>query len=170
MPNVQHSFSIISNNLILIYLTRTRQHKLNTRTNQTWKIISYHLIISNNLIISSTEQDNINLTLEALKKGHINASLIDNYVLTSYHKFVKDEEVRIETTYQQPITYGVVLRNNATNMEQCFRSYMRNHPQEVFEVIAKNLAPLEVGLFLRSSASMDISPMIGFCTVIVIVQ
>ncbi|KAK3735597.1 hypothetical protein QZH41_013716, partial [Actinostola sp. cb2023] len=79
----------------------------------------------------------------ALLNRSLSASLIDNYVLTYYHEYVKDNPVRIETTYQHPITYGVVLRNNASKMTNCFRTYIRNHPQEVFEVIAKYLEPLK---------------------------
>lgn len=77
-------------------------------------------------------------------KKQLKGSLIDNYVLTYYSAFVKDNmEIRIETTYQHAITYGLVMRHNSSKMVQCFRRYIRNHPQEVFEVIAKNLQPLK---------------------------
>ncbi|XP_031556522.1 uncharacterized protein LOC116293260 [Actinia tenebrosa] len=79
---------------------------------------------------------------KALLNQTLNGSLIDNYVLTHYSDYIKFNPVRIETTYNHPITYGIVLRDNSSKMVECFRSYVRNHPQEVFEIIAKNLQPL----------------------------
>ena len=78
-------------------------------------------------------------------KKKLKGSLIDNYVLTYYSDFVKNnDDIRIETTYQHAITYGLVTRHNSSKMVSCFRRYIRNHPQEVFEVIANNLQPLKV--------------------------
>ena len=75
----------------------------------------------------------------------LKGSLIDNYVLTYYSDFVKDNDVRIETTFEHAITYGLSVRaNESSDMLNCFRRYVRNHPQEVFEIIAKYLEPLKV--------------------------
>lgn len=84
---------------------------------------------------------NSDLLAEKLK-----GSLIDNYVLTYYSEFVRvNDEVRIETTFEHAITYGLAVRSNASSDKlECFRRYLRNHPQEVFEIIAKNLEPLKV--------------------------
>ena len=81
-----------------------------------------------------------------LLKERLKGSLIDNYVLTYYSAFVKDnDEVRIETTFEHAITYGLAVRANASSAKlECFRRYLRNHPQEAFEIIAKNLEPLKV--------------------------
>lgn len=82
---------------------------------------------------------------EDLMGQRLKGSLIDNYVLTYYSDFVKDNDVRIETTFEHAITYGLSLRSNASSdMLNCFRRYVRNHPQEVFEIIAQNLEPLKV--------------------------
>jgi len=81
---------------------------------------------------------------EDLMGQRLKGSLIDNYVLTYYSDFVKDNDVRIETTFEHAITYGLSLRSNASSdMLNCFRRYVRNHPQEVFEIIAQNLEPLK---------------------------
>ena len=84
---------------------------------------------------------NSDLLAEKLK-----GSLIDNYVLTYYSDFVRvNDEVRIETTFEHAITYGLAVRSNASSDKlECFRRYLRNHPQEAFEIIAKNLEPLKV--------------------------
>ena len=81
-----------------------------------------------------------------LLEERLKGSLIDNYVLTYYSNFVKDnDEVRIETTFEHAITYGLAIRSNASSPRlECFRRYLRNHPQESFEIIAKNLEPLKV--------------------------
>lgn len=83
---------------------------------------------------------NSDLLAEKLK-----GSLIDNYVLTYYSDFVRvNDEVRIETTFEHAITYGLAVRSNASSDKlECFRRYLRNHPQEAFEIIAKNLEPLK---------------------------
>lgn len=82
---------------------------------------------------------------EDLMTDKLKGSLIDNYVLTYYSDFVKENDVRIETTFEHAITYGLSIRSNASsNMLACFRRYVRNHPQEAFEIIAQNLEPLKV--------------------------
>lgn len=78
------------------------------------------------------------------KNNQLKGSLIDNYVLTYYSDFVEKNDVRIETTFPHAITYGLSLRANASSkMLKCFRRYVRNHPQEAFEIIAKYLKPLK---------------------------
>ena len=80
-----------------------------------------------------------------LMGNKLKGALIDNYVLTHYSDFVEKNDVRIETTFEHAITYGLSLRANASSdMVNCFRRYVRNHPQEAFEIIAKNLKPLKV--------------------------
>ena len=82
---------------------------------------------------------------EDLMTDKLKGSLIDNYVLTYYSDFVKENDVRIETTFEHAITYGLSIRSNASsNMLACFKRYVRNHPQEAFEIIAQNLEPLKV--------------------------
>ena len=88
----------------------------------------------------------INQMNRDLVQGTLRGSLIDNYVLTSYSEFVMNSNVRIEMTYDHPVTYGTAFRmHNSSRMFKCFARYMENHPQEVFEVIAKYLEPLRVG-------------------------
>ena len=86
----------------------------------------------------------------------LKGTLIDNYVLTYYSDFVKDNDaVRIETTFEHAITYGLVVRSNASSGKlECFRRYLRNHPQEAFEIIAKNLEPLKVRTSVELGASI----------------
>lgn len=90
------------------------------------------------------------------KNNQLKGSLIDNYVLTYYSDFVEKNDVRIETTFPHAITYGLSLRANASSkMLKCFRRYVRNHPQEAFEIIAKYLKPLKVRKLMESRVRRD---------------
>ena len=84
---------------------------------------------------------------EALMKDTLKGSLIDNYVLTYYSDFVKKADIRIEKTFNHPITYGVALRTpHNSSVLRCFRRYVVNHPQVVFEIIAEHVKALKVRL------------------------
>lgn len=122
--------------------------------------IQHHFTVHGSVIgaVNGSEELRLGVSLNAeLKAYHsipkmnkdlmsqkLKGSLIDNYVLTYYSDFVKDNDVRIETTFEHAITYGLSVRaNESSDMLNCFRRYVRNHPQEVFEIIAKNLEPLK---------------------------
>ena len=80
----------------------------------------------------------------ALLKHEIDGALVDNYVITRSLNLIQKEPIRIERYIDHSITYGVVLAKNSSKLETCFRKFLRNHPQEVFEIIAENLVPLKV--------------------------
>jgi len=123
--------------------------------------IQHHFTVHGSVIgaVNGSEEFRLGVSLNADMKPyhsipHMNSdllaeklkgSLIDNYVLTYYSEFVRvNDEVRIETTFEHAITYGLAVRANASSDKlECFRRYLRNHPQEVFEIIAKNLEPLK---------------------------
>lgn len=81
---------------------------------------------------------------EALLVHEIDGALVDNYVITHSLNLIQDEPIRIERYIDHAITYGVVLASNSSKLENCFRRFLHNHPQEVFEIIAENLVPLKV--------------------------
>ena len=85
---------------------------------------------------------------QALLAHEIDGALVDNYVLTHSLNLIQEEPIRIERYVDQQITYGVVLAKNSSKLEKCVRKFLRNHPQEVFEIIASNLVPLKVRLHL----------------------
>ncbi|KAM7434966.1 hypothetical protein ABFA07_015015 [Porites harrisoni] len=122
--------------------------------------IQHHFTVHGSVIgaVSASEEFRLGVSLNADLKPYLSipkmnedlmtdklkGSLIDNYVLTYYSDFVKENDVRIETTFEHAITYGLSIRSNASsNMLACFRRYVRNHPQEAFEIIAQNLEPLK---------------------------
>lgn len=123
--------------------------------------IQHHFIVHGSVIgaVNGSEEYRLGVSLNAdmkpyhaipkmnsdLLEERLKGSLIDNYVLTYYSNFVKDnDEVRIETAFEHAITYGLAIRSNASSPRlECFRRYLRNHPQESFEIIAKNLEPLK---------------------------
>jgi hypothetical protein len=79
-----------------------------------------------------------------LLKNNIDGALVDNYVITHFVRFIKDEPIRVEKYIEHPITYGAVLGRNSSQLERCMRQYIVDYPQEVFERIAENLIPLKV--------------------------
>ena len=81
---------------------------------------------------------------KALLVHEIDGALVDNYVITHSLNLIQDEPIRIERYIDHAITYGVVLASNSSKLETCFRRFLHNHPQEVFEIIAENLVPLKV--------------------------
>jgi len=80
---------------------------------------------------------------EALLAHEIDGALVDNFVITHSLNLIQDEPIRIERYIDHQITYGVVLAKNSSKLEKCFRQFLHNHPQEVFEIIAANLVPLK---------------------------
>ena len=83
---------------------------------------------------------------EALLAHEIDGALVDNYVLTHSLNLIQKEPIRIERYIDHSITYGVVLPKNSSRFEKCVRSFLQNHPQEIFEIIADNLVPLKVSV------------------------
>ena len=84
---------------------------------------------------------------QALLAHEIDGALVDNYVLTTVN-LIQEAPIMIERYVDHQIIYGVVLAKNSSKLEKCVRKFLRNHPQEVFEIIASNLAPLKVRLHL----------------------
>ncbi|KAK3753358.1 hypothetical protein QZH41_018859 [Actinostola sp. cb2023] len=78
-----------------------------------------------------------------LLKNDIDGALVDNYVITHFLKFIRDEPIRVEQYIDHPISYGVVLAKNSTRLEMCMREYAADYPHEIFESIAHNLTPLK---------------------------
>ncbi|KAK3738688.1 hypothetical protein QZH41_020338, partial [Actinostola sp. cb2023] len=80
---------------------------------------------------------------KALKAHEIDGMLIDNYALTRFSQFFDTEKtIRLESTMDHSITYGMVLPSGNTKTETCVRRYMKNYRQEVFGSISKQLKPL----------------------------
>lgn len=80
---------------------------------------------------------------KALIKHEIDGMLIDNYALTRFSKFFETEKnIRLETTIDHPITYGMVLPSGNTKTETCVRKYMKNYRNKIFGSISKQLKPL----------------------------
>lgn len=80
---------------------------------------------------------------KALLAHEIDGALVDNYVITHSLNLIQKEPIRIERYIDHKITYGVVLAENSSKFETCLRRFLRNNPQEVFELIAANLVPLK---------------------------
>jgi hypothetical protein len=79
----------------------------------------------------------------ALKKHDIDGILIDNYALTRFSQFLeKEKNIRLESTIEHRIVYGMVLPSGSTRTEKCARRYMNNYRHEIFATISKQLKPL----------------------------
>lgn len=83
------------------------------------------------------------MTLE-LRAQKVDGILIDNYALTPFPNMMKGDAIRLEKTYDHPITYGIVLSAGSEKMEKCARRYVRNYRHEIFDHVSKYLVPLGV--------------------------
>ncbi|XP_068695903.1 uncharacterized protein [Montipora foliosa] len=79
---------------------------------------------------------------QALLAHEIDGALVDNYVLTTVN-LIQEAPIMIERYVDHQIIYGVVLAKNSSKLEKCVRKILRDHPQEVFEIISSNLARLK---------------------------
>ncbi|XP_068753162.1 uncharacterized protein [Montipora capricornis] len=79
---------------------------------------------------------------QALLAHEIDGALVDNYVLTTVN-LIQEAPIMIERYVEHQIIYGVVLAKNSSKLEKCVRKILRDHPQEVFEIISSNLARLK---------------------------
>lgn len=79
-----------------------------------------------------------------LLTNDIDGALVDNYVITHFLKFIRDEPIRVEKYIEHPITFGAILSKNSSRLEKCMRQYTADHPHEIFESIAEHLTPLKV--------------------------
>ncbi|XP_031573022.1 uncharacterized protein LOC116307021 [Actinia tenebrosa] len=93
---------------------------------------------------------------KALKKHEIDGLLIDNYALTRFsNDFAQEKNIRLESTIEHRINYGMVLPSDSNKAETCVRRYMKNYRQDIFTIIAKHLKPLEPGKGGRSDYSVE---------------
>ena len=81
---------------------------------------------------------------QALLNSEIDGALVDNYVISYFLNLISDEPIRVEKYIEHGISYGVGLTSNSSQLEKCMRYFVKNYPQEVFEVIAGKLQPLRV--------------------------
>ncbi|XP_028518307.1 uncharacterized protein LOC110250149 [Exaiptasia diaphana] len=93
---------------------------------------------------------------KALKAHDIDGLLIDNYALTRFSKFFETEKtIRLESTIDHRISYGMVLPSGNTKTETCIRKYMKNYRQETFGSISKQLRPLSQRKGSQSDYSVE---------------
>ena len=78
------------------------------------------------------------------EKLTLHGVLIDNFILSASAKVLKENRLRLEREFEYPVTYGIVMKKNSTKTEECFRRYVRRHPQKMFEMIANKLKPVKV--------------------------
>ena len=78
------------------------------------------------------------------EKLTLHGALIDNFILSASTETLKTNRLRLEREFEQPVTYGIVMKKNSTETEKCFRRYVRRHPQKMFEIIANKLKPVKV--------------------------
>ena len=82
---------------------------------------------------------------EALLSSKIDGGFFDNFMITAHLNLIKDHPgLRVERTIEHPVTYGMVLAGNSSQMADCARRYAENYPRKVFQRIAHYLKPLKV--------------------------
>ena len=86
--------------------------------------------------------------LSDLLTSKIEAAMIDNFILSANSKAIlQNNHLRMAKEINHPVTYGLVMADNSTATEKCFRKYLRHHPDKLFEMIADNLVPVKVRLY-----------------------
>ena len=84
--------------------------------------------------------------MDDLIRDNLHGALFDNFILSSIRESLAKHRLRIEREINQPVTYGISLKSNSTQVENCFRKYVRHYPQKIFETIAKKIKPVRVSL------------------------
>jgi len=80
----------------------------------------------------------------ALLKSEIDGAFVDSFMITAHLNLIKDHPgLRVERTIEHPVTYGMVLAGNSSQMANCGRRYVENYPRRVFQKIAHHLKPLK---------------------------
>ena len=90
--------------------------------------------------------------MEALvaDKTNLKVAIMDNYLLSYFNEVIEREPVRVHANLEQAINYGLVMAPNSSRLTECFRRFVRNNPQDIFDIILSNLKPLKVrGMRLR---------------------
>lgn len=73
----------------------------------------------------------------------IEGMLIDNYIVNALGDYFKNYDVRTHEMIDHPITYGIRMAQGSEELEKCIRRYLRDHPQEVFDMLRKSLKPVK---------------------------
>ncbi len=74
----------------------------------------------------------------------INAMLIDNYIASAFGDMFVDSNVRIDRFMDHAITYGIRMAHGSEKLEKCLRKYLRDHQQEVFDMLTKSFDIVKV--------------------------
>ena len=70
--------------------------------------------------------------------------LLDSYIANSIGHHLVVNKMRVDRMMDHPITYGIRMAHGAERLEKCLRKYLRDHPQEVFDMFRKTLNPVKV--------------------------
>ena len=69
----------------------------------------------------------------------LDGMLIDSYMAGSLGKYFYENGVRTDRMMDYPITYGIRMAKGSERLTECLRKYLRNHPQEVFDMLKRSL-------------------------------
>lgn len=70
--------------------------------------------------------------------------LVDSYIVGAYGDMMVDSNVRVHRMMDHSITYGIRMALGSQRLEKCLRKYIRDHPQEVFDMFRKTLRIVKV--------------------------
>ncbi|XP_028409567.1 uncharacterized protein LOC114532236 [Dendronephthya gigantea] len=74
----------------------------------------------------------------ALTKDEVDGIFIDNYVANLFGKTLAEYNYRVDRMMDHPITYGIRLGRGSERLQKCIRKYLKDHPQEVFDMFSKS--------------------------------
>ena len=76
--------------------------------------------------------------------GEVSGALIDTYVLGSRKDLFENPSLRLIKIYDYSTAYGVVLGGEAKKLRQCFRKYVQNNKERIFQAIQEHVEFVEV--------------------------
>ena len=74
----------------------------------------------------------------------IDGMFVDSYIASTFGEYFYTNKVRTDRMMDYPITYGIRMAKGSERLTKCLRKYLRDNPQEVFELLKKSLNPTKV--------------------------
>lgn len=92
--------------------------------------------------------DSVPDIVEAMDNGEIQGALIDSYIAGEYQDDLK--KYILQEILEHTFVYGVVLSRDAIVLENALRENIERRQSEIYNVIARAIKPLKVGIIYYS--------------------
>ena len=89
---------------------------------------------------------------ELLEHKSIDGMLIDSFTASVLGKHLHNIGIRTDRMMDYPIIYGIRMAKGSERLTKCLRKYLRNHPQEVFDMLRRSLNVEKVRIQISNNA------------------